>query len=71
MKEDFESKFRRVQDHLVGLWKFRQRGKRPTWCTTYVFKGNYYDTLGKNTPEAALDAMYKDLEKLKKKFGEE
>ena len=51
---------------LIGLWKFRQRGKKPVWCTTYCFEGNYYDTQGKATPEAAIEACSNDLKKLKK-----
>lgn len=52
---------------LVGLWKFREFGKKPVWCTTYTFKGYYYDTPGKATPEAALKLMLKNLRKLKDK----
>lgn len=52
---------------LVGLWKFRQRGKKPVWCTTYTVNGCYYDTQGKATPKAALELFIKELKKIKTK----
>lgn len=55
-----------VENYIVGLWKFREAGKKSTWCTTYVFEGKYYDTFGKLTPQAALVQMRKDLDKLVK-----
>lgn len=63
-----KNKFKLVEEDIVGLWKFRQAGKKPVWCTTYIYNGKYYDTYGKNTPESALDQMYKDLQKLRKKY---
>ena len=62
-----EKKLKKVEKNIIGLWKFRQRGKKTTWCTTFVFDGYYYDTYGKKTPEAALDAVQKELTKLNKK----
>lgn len=64
-----KKKFNLVEEHIVGLWKFREAGKKPTWCTTYIYDGKYYDTFGKATPEAALDQMNKDLTKIKKKYA--
>ena len=57
----------KVQNELVGLWKFRVPGKKQTWCTTFYVNGNYYDTYGKLTPEAALEACHKEIIKLRKK----
>jgi hypothetical protein len=58
---------RLVQEELVGLWKFRVPGKKQTWCTTFYVNGNYYDTYGKLTPEAALESCHKEILKLRKK----
>ncbi len=52
---------------LIGLWKFRVAGRKPVWCTTYTYNGCYYDTLGKSTPELALQLFVKSLNKLKSK----
>jgi hypothetical protein len=35
MKPTLESQFKEVDEHLIGVWKFRQRGKKPLWCATY------------------------------------
>ena len=61
----FEEKFEKLEGWLVGLWKFRVYGESPTWCTTYVIDGCYYDTFGKKTREEALDAMYRVLRQKK------
>lgn len=66
MKNTLENKFALVDDHIIGVWKFRQRGKKPVWCATYQFDGYYYDTLGKLTIDSALEQVQKDLEKLNK-----
>ncbi|HEU4716191.1 MAG TPA: hypothetical protein VFU15_00070 [Bacteroidia bacterium] len=70
-KETLESRIKKADEYLVGLWKFRERGKRPVWCTTFLYQGYYYDTPGKNSPEAALDALIEKMEKLKKKHPPE
>jgi len=60
---------KKVEKELIGLWKFRQRGKKPMWCTTFCFEGDYYDTYGKATPETALEACYQELCKLKEQHN--
>lgn len=62
-----EDRFKRVEKHLIGLWRFRQRGKKSLWCATFVFQGFYYDIPGKQTPGAALDAVYRELCALRKR----
>lgn len=32
-----------AEPHLVGLWKFRERGKPTTWCATVLKDGDYFD----------------------------
>lgn len=66
-KTQLKKNLNKVEHELIGLWKFRVAGKVPLWCTTFAFNGCYYDTYGKKTPEAALEAMHKTLEKLRKK----
>jgi len=51
---------------IVGLWRFRRFGeKHPQWCCTWRYRGNYYDTYPRKTPEAALQAMLKNLQQVK------
>jgi len=64
-----EQRFERIEEHLVGLWRFRIRGQKPKWCCTYVFDGYYYDTLGDAEKEDALDNCYRNLQQLKKRHG--
>jgi len=65
-----DDRFARIGDYLVGLWRFRVRGQKPKWCCTYVFDGFYYDTLGDETKEAALDKVHANLKQLIKRHGE-
>lgn len=69
MSKELIKKFKAVDEHLIGVWKFRQRGKKPVWCATYQHNGYYYDTFGKLTVESALDQVHKDLQKLNTKKG--
>jgi hypothetical protein len=51
---------------IVGLWRFRRFGeKHPQWCCTWRYRGNYYDTYPRKTPEAALQAMLKNWQQVK------
>lgn len=61
-----DERLKRVEPWLVGLWRFRELGRKPLWCTTYVVNGNYYDVRGRQTPEHALDATYRDVQQLLK-----
>jgi len=56
----------KLGDHFIGLWRFRIKGQRRLWCATLHIDGYYYDTWGKRTPEAALQAAYKTLTKHRK-----
>lgn len=51
---------------IIGLWRFRRLGeKTPQWCCTWRYRGNYYDTYPRKTPEAALQAMLKNWQQVK------
>lgn len=69
MKKSLEKQILQLDDYLIGIWKFRERGKRPVWCATFSFEGYYYDTTGKATPQGALEAVKREVEKLEKKYG--
>lgn len=53
--------------HLIGLWRFRQVGRKAKWCTTFSFNGNYYDVDGAETPESALKKTIAKIKFLKSK----
>lgn len=57
-------RFARVEDHLIGLWRFRERGRPPLWCATFEWGGYYYDITGKKTVAKALDAVHAELQRL-------
>jgi len=66
-KLTLEDRFDRVEEHLVGLWRFRVRGQKPKWCCTYVFDGCYYDTTGDETKDKALDNAHRNLTALRRR----
>ena len=56
----------RVQPVLIGLWRFHHAGwKHPQWCCTWRHRGSYYDTFPRKTPDAALDAVWRNWRKKK------
>jgi hypothetical protein len=55
-----------LEPHLIGVWKFRQAARRPTWCTTFMVDGAFYDTPGARTPEKAIERALRDLRRVKK-----
>ncbi len=58
----------RVQPVLIGLWRFHHSSwVEPKWCCTWRLKGNYHDTLPRNTADAALDAVWKNWRQTNKK----
>jgi hypothetical protein len=54
-----------VEEHLIGLWRFRERGKPKTWAATYCYRGHYYDVQGTPTPEDTLRQVRKNLRRLR------
>jgi hypothetical protein len=58
-----EDRLARVDDALIGLWRFRERGRPARWCATYVKDGFYYDVSGKANPAQAVDAVLRGLRK--------
>ncbi len=64
-----EERFKRVENNLIGVWRFRERGKKRLWCATFFFQGDYYDTYGRQTLAVALNAVHKELCRLRKCFG--
>jgi hypothetical protein len=66
MRKTLEERFKRVEDCLIGLWRFRVRDQEPLWAATFSFEGQYYDVSGKKSPGETLDAVYRDLGILRK-----
>jgi len=69
VKLTLEDRFKRVEENLIGLWRFRINGKKTRWCATFVFQGDYYDVYGGQTPAVALNEVYRELCSLRKRFG--
>lgn len=51
--------------YLVGLWRFRQVARKPTWCTTFTVDGAFYDTTGALTAQKAIDKAVRELRRVK------
>lgn len=57
-----------LDDHLVGVWRFREPFKTSAWCVTFTYRGKYYDTGGEsgNTAQGALNRAATLLAKLRR-----
>ena len=62
-----EEKLLLLDESLIGIWRFRQPGKKPLWCATFVFNGFYYDVEGYKDISDTLDAAYKKIMMLTQK----
>jgi len=54
-----EQQLQVVTKELVGLWRFRIKGRKPKWCGTYHIEGHYYDTGGYDTVGEVLARVIK------------
>ena len=43
-----------VEPYIIGLWRFREAGRRRLWCATYCYRGRYYDVQGHVTLDETL-----------------
>ncbi|SNR80672.1 hypothetical protein SAMN04488009_0169 [Maribacter sedimenticola] len=68
VKLSLEDKFKKVENNLIGLWRFKRINENTKWCATFEFKGFYYDVEGYSTPHKTLNAVYKRLEELDKNY---
>lgn len=66
MEKSLEARMERVQEWLVGIWLFREPGKTPRWCGTFVYRGHYYDVSGKHSAVSAVKAVEKRVKDLEK-----
>ena len=57
----------RVKEWLVGIWLFREPGKTPRWCGTFVYRGYYYDVSAKHSALSAVKAVEKRVKDLEKR----
>ncbi len=58
---DVSDLFQEVEPFLVGVWKFRERGKSPTWCATVLVQGEYFDI---PPSETVLETLKKAIEEV-------
>ncbi len=61
-----EQQLQAVTGSLVGLWRFRVKGRKPKWCGTYHIGGHYYDTDGYDTVGEVLRRVIKNANRRKK-----
>ena len=69
-KNEFDAKsiediLKLMDTWLVGLWRFREPGKKKMWCCTFCIEANYFDTWPSLTVRIALWKVYKELRKQK------
>lgn len=60
----------RVKEWLVGIWLFREPGKTPRWCGTFVYRGYYYDVSAKHSALSAVKAVEKRVKDLEEAHAE-
>lgn len=66
MEMTLEARMERVKEWLVGIWLFREPGRTPRWCGTFVHRGYYYDVSGKHSAVSAVKAVEKRVKALEK-----
>jgi len=64
-----KDRFKRVEDVLIGVWRFRNHNKVKSWCATYQVRGNYYDTYPCKTLESALDKTFKNYKGMRRYYA--
>ena len=52
---------------VIGIWRFREAKKQRQWYATYCYRGHYYDAVGGDTPQSAVDAIVAGVKKLQRK----
>jgi hypothetical protein len=59
---------RDLDPYIIGLWRFRQPGRRPVWCATYCYRGKYYDAQGGDSVglDEVLAAVRRGLARLRR-----
>lgn len=66
-KMTLEEKWKRVEENIIGIWRFRQKGKPILWAATYCFDGFYYDIYPVKNQRIALDIVFSNVQKMIKK----
>lgn len=54
---DFRNLFLEAESHLVGIWKYREKGEPVKWYATIIINGEYFDIEG-------FTEVYRTLEKV-------
>jgi len=65
--ETLDEKIAKMDENLLGIWRFREDKKKSFWCVTFVHDGFYYDLQGTTSVPETLDMAYKKLTKLRGK----
>ncbi len=61
--KDLDDLFREAEPHLVGVWKFRERGHAPLWCATVIVNGELFDIDGTPTIKATLKQALRTIDR--------
>ena len=56
-----EQLFKETDSYLIGVWRFRERGRPPLWCATFVMDGYYYDVSGQRALRGVLTAVRREI----------
>ncbi len=65
ISETLDEKIAKMDQNLLGIWRFREEKKKSFWCITFVHDGYYYDLQGTKDMRETLDLAYKKLTKLR------
>lgn len=63
-KSNLGKNFQKVEQYLIGLWRFNRRNEEKLWCATFVYDGEYYDVEGFTCPNKTLDRVRIEIELL-------
>jgi hypothetical protein len=55
------------EKEVIGFWRFRELDKQPKWCSTFCYRGRYYDVSGYDTISACNRAVRDQLAKLRRR----
>jgi hypothetical protein len=65
VSESLDEKIAKMDEKLLGIWRFREEKKMSFWCITFVHDGFYYDLQSTTSMPDTLDMAFKKLTKLR------
>ena len=61
--------FGMAEPHLIGVWKFQERGESPKWAATVLVDGSYFDVAPSDTIGQTLQKVLSEVEAHRGRHG--